>query len=298
MSQHDPSVLSRASVLLGLALALPQLIAGCGGGHGISRPPDTSQGVSADYVARPVHTIDFGRFVLGVTAYDWDAHGHLDSSWHFDGKAWTKLDSGYSSTFVGAVGGPTVEVRDETVTSLVVQFFNQGRVEEDLMSADGARLHLRVRQRRYAVDPSVRLDEAYDISAVLASEFRLTAASPDTLRATGVVSGWWERAEGGGHPRVDYSGSVEMAFDFPGHYVACPAERMAADIRLLRQGVELDRFTGSFGAGAGEDAFTGALQSERGPWRFAINDDRGCPGATSRAPAPAPLRMTAERGPR
>jgi hypothetical protein len=279
---------------LGLALVLP----GCSKRR-YSSPvaPVAPQGVSADYIAPVVRTLDFSRFVLGVVSYDWDTRDHLDASWTYgagDG-VWRRHDLSYQTEYVAAAGGPTVEIRDQTEVTLEARFSRRGVIQQDLMTADHASLDLSVRQRRYPVTPGAPLDQRYDVVTHFATEFSLIDGSPGAMRAPGSIEGWWVDAVKSGGRQVSYLGTAELRFDFPDHFVVCPLEQMTADIRLLDNGEELDRFSGTFGAGAGESEFTGALASARGPARFAIDSDRGCPADGTPATAPGALRIRALR---
>jgi hypothetical protein len=282
-------------VLLAAGLVLAAFLPACSRRYSAPLAPSAPQGVSADYIAPAVRTLDFSRFVLDVVSYDWDHRDHLDASWTYnpgDG-VWRRHDLSYQVEYVAAVGGSSDEVRNETEVTLAARFSRRGVIQQDLMTADHATLDLSVRQRRYTVTRGAPLDERFDLTTRFATEFSLTDGSPGAIRAPGSIEGWWVNLQKSGGRRVNYLGSAELRFDFPDHFVICPLEQMTAEVRLFDNGRELDRFAGTFGAGAGENEYTGALASARGPARYAIRADRGCSSGGAPAASPSLLGIRA-----
>lgn len=283
----------RALLSTPLALALALILPACSS-HEHSPVAPSTGGLSADYIAPVVRSLDFSRFALNTMVYDWATSGRVDAAWTFDANdaSWSRRSVGYQSVFVGSPGGASTEVRSETELDWVAHFTRNGSPQQDLSSADRVALALTVREHRYAVDPGFPLDEAWDVTARLDAEMPLSSGAPGTMVASGTIAGWWFAPASEGR-RVDYAGDAGLRFEFPDRFVNCPAERMAADIRVRVAGIERDRFSGEFGAAADENLYTGALVSARGPWRFAIRGDRGCPAAGMPAKVPAPLAITA-----
>lgn len=286
----------RSRLPAGIALVL-LLSVSCSGNDPLLYPQHgLDQGLTAAYVAPAVNGLTFARFVVNTTLFNWDVLERLDASWRYDAASasWAKTDSTWQSVTVGTSGGSSTEIRTETVTALEVRFLDgTGAPQESLLTAARASMSLRVRQRRFALDSTYVLDEAWDITTRFAGAFGLDAGSADTLVADGSLEGWWTHTEGSDRPRVDYEGTAVLEFDFPDHYVTCPAEKLSADIRIFDGGVELDRFSGSFGAIADDDAYYGSLDSNRGPWRYAIDGNRGCPAASE----PVPIELSIVRLP-
>src|SRR5437867_4357985 len=129
---------------------------------------------------------------------------------------------------------------------------------------------------------------AVDLPARASSEFGITNGSADHVVAPGSVMGWWERQVNLGRQRFDYGGTLGLELDYPGHFVTCPAEQLSADIAVFEGASQVDRYTGSFAASSDQNLYAGALVSDRGSGRYAIDEDRGCPPTESAA---APKRL-------
>jgi len=283
-------------LVVALLVAVALSISCSGNDPIVFTPAGFDEGLSAEYLSQAVHNLLLARFVLDVTLFNWDVLDQLDGSWHYDAAAatWAKKDSSYQSVTVGTPGGGSTQIRNESVAAIEVRFFDGvGAPQESLITAARATMMLRIRQRRYALDPGYELDESYDVTSTFTTTFGLDAGSADTLVAPGSIEGWWIRNEGRDPPRVDYTGTVGLEFDHPDHYVRCPAEMLTADIRLSADGVELDRFTGVFSAAADGDAYTGDLASERGPWIYRMDGNRSCPGPTAARTPPKPIEWSA-----
>lgn len=262
------------------------LVIGCGEDDHPSNPATpTDTGVSAQFVSPAMGVVSFTHAVVTITASVWNEQQPFDASWHYDAglTQWARADSGYSSESVSSPGGPTTEVRRWSVVDMRVEFRKAGVPQADYLTADQARMQLRVRQFTSTEGGPYVPPETYDITTRTSGQFGLTAGSADTIVMLGNVLGWWEHALVIGRQKFDYGGTIQIDLNYPDHFVICPDERMTADIYLFEDGVEVDRYTGSFSAAQDQEIYTGAIESERGPGRYVINRNRGCPTGTTPA---------------
>lgn len=261
------------------ALVLVLAAAGCNDEEVPIAPP-ADEGVPADAVSEAVATIDLARFATRTIVADWEKSQRLDATWHYDADAmaWNRSDGGRQTTYVGNGSGGSTEVRFEYQIDMIVHLQRLGSPTAGLLQADRARFDLTIRRRHYALDPGWPLKNPYDVTSVFATEFRLEDGAPDTILSCGQLTGWLQREDEGITTLLRFDGPAEIQFDFPGHVVPCPSERMSASFDIRNdKGVLLDRYAGSFQARAGESLFKGRLESEKGPGAFGINEDRGCP---------------------
>lgn len=288
-------MVARRSILVSVVTALA-LVVSCSGNDPITYPPaETDEGLSGESIQHPVMALDFAEFVVNATLFSWDDLGQLDVSYSYDPATytWTKTDSTIQRITVGGPGLPSTEILSPSVAALEIQFWGPGGPQKDLLTATSARMTVRIHQLHYVLDTSYPIDETYDVTVHFQTTFRLDTGSADTVVAEGTVEGWRDRTGDSGHPRLDFDGTAELEFDFPGHYVHCPAQHLSADIRVLADGVELDRFTGTFSADADAIDYEGMLLSGKGPGGFGIHGMRSCPdSATRTAPVPMDLEIT------
>ena len=244
----------------------------------VSAPASTAGGAESGTMSAPVDVMEFSRLVTDVIVSDWSHQGRLTPPWSYDATsgAWRFVSDGWSSNHVGN-GTMSTEIRDQTTVAIQVRFLRGGSVQPDLMTADRAQMDVSLRRHLYALDPAWPLENGLDVQLTHHAEFALAGGSADTLQARGTLSGWADRAEGGRAWRAGYAGSFELRFDYPDHYVSCPGQELVAEIRVLQGGVEIDRYRGAFAAAPDDSHYTGALVSEHGAGRFAIDADRGCP---------------------
>lgn len=251
----------------------------------VTAPPPTVGGAESGVMSAPVDVMEFSRFVTDVIVSDWSREGRLTPPWSYDATsgAWRFVSDGWSSNHVGN-GTLSTEIRDQTTLTIQVWFLRDGSIQPNLMTADRARMDVSLRRHLYALDPAWPLENGLDVQLTQHAEFGLAGGNADTLQAQGTLSGWADRAAGGRAWRAGYDGSYGLRFDYPDHYVSCPGQALAADVRVLEGSVEIDRYRGTFAAAPGDSHYTGALVSEHGAGRFAIDADRGCP------PPPTPLQ--------
>ena len=173
--------------LLSVALAV-----GCGEHENSVRPTPTDQGISAEFIVPPMDVVTFTRLVVSTIAFDWNEQHHLDASWTYDAglTQWARRDSGYSPVYVASPGGPTTEVRYESVVDMRVQFLKSGVPQADLMTADQARMQLRVRHFTSTSGGPYVPERTYDITTRTTTQFGITDGSADTILALGNVQGW------------------------------------------------------------------------------------------------------------
>jgi len=253
---------------------LPLLLAlGSCSGHpaNLAAPAAAGRGLPVEAVAPAIGVLDFSRFVVQTIASVLDEGQPLDRAWTYDpaNGDWLRIDRGTSTGF----GEP--ETRTETTVSLRARFLRGGAAVPDYLAADRVRLELEVRQRRFAADPNAALRDGYDVTLRYESEFALDAGHPDAIHATGTVSGWADLLIVGRAAHVDYAGGGEIRLEYANGVTRCAAESWSADVAISVGGVVRDRYRGTIGAAAGEESTSGALESERGPGRYAFGGHRG-----------------------
>ena len=282
-SRPRPDAVRTLAALLAVSIVL---LSSCGRApHGVTAPSPPSGGAESGVMSEPVDVLDFSRFVTEVIASDWAHDGRLTPPWSYDATrgAWRYVSDGWQPTYVGN-GTSSTEIRDQTTVTIQAVFLHAGVVQSDLMTADRARMEVSIRRHRYATDPGYGLKDGFDVQLSHHAEFALSAGSAGTLEATGTLTGWADRITSGRPWRAGYDGTMTLRLDYPDGYVSCPAQELAAVIRVLDGDVEIDRYRGAFVAARDDSRYTGALVSEHGAGRFEMNGDRGCP------PPPVTLR--------
>ena len=244
----------------------------------VSAPTSSGVGAESGTMSAPVDLMEFSRLVTDIVVSDWSREGRLTSPWTYDATSgtWRFASDGWSTIHVGNSTSST-EIRDQTTLTIQVRFLRDGLVEPDLMTADRASMDVSIRRHHYALDPAWPIADGLDVQLSQRAEFALAGGSADTVQAEGTLRGWADRAAGGRTWRAGFDGSFRLRFDYPDHYVSCPGQELNADIRVLDGGVEIDRYRGAFVAAPDDSRYTGALVSEHGAGRFAIDSDRGCP---------------------
>lgn len=260
-----------------LALILVLFAAGCGDDD---RDDSGGSGAPPESMSEPVNTLSLARFAVETMAWNLDHDRAFDRSWSYDPseQAWVKVDSGLQSINVGGLHGRTYQIVTDYRIGLTLYLTRNSLPVQDLRQADRARLKLAVERRRYASDAAVTIENSYDLELEAGGYFGLADGRPDTVTVEGNLGGVTDPTIDSSPVTYRYGGGFRLGFDFPGQYDRCAAQRLTADIIVMDETRgELDHYSGTIEAAAGDPEFQGYFESRKGPGRVGIHSGRTCP---------------------